>query len=291
MTDIHPIISQFQVPCLLTEAAPYGSGHINDTYFVRCQEGDRSVPVIIQRINHQVFKQPEKLMENVSRVTHFARERILAAGGDPERETLNLIPTWDDRSFYRTQDGDYWRCYQYIPGARTYDRAVDLHQVFTAAQAFGNFQKLLASLPGERLHETIPNFHHTRKRFETFLAAVRKDAAGRARSVAQEINFILQREADASIVVDLLASGELPERVTYNDTKLNNVLIDDLTGEGICVIDLDTMMPGSVLYDFGDLVRMGACSQPVRSGGDHLVDRDIRLDRTAGIKSTGTVGY
>jgi hypothetical protein len=260
MTDILQIISMFQVPRVLVDAIPYGSGHINDTYFVRFQEDAGPVPVILQRINHQVFKQPEKLMDNVTRVTRFARECIQAAGGDPERETLNLIPTQDGGSFYRSQDGEYWRCYQYISGAHTYDKAEDLRQVYTAAQAFGNFQKLLARLPGERLHETIPDFHHTRKRFAAFLTAVKNDTAGRARTVGPEIDFILQREADASIVVDLLGSGELPERVTHNDTKLNNVLIDDLTGEGICVIDLDTMMPGSTLYDFGDLVRMGAAS-------------------------------
>lgn len=261
-TQIRPceICRHFQVGGNLVEITPYGGGHINDTLLGVYQTSSGQVRYIHQRINHNVFKQPEKVMENIERVTRYARERIRAAGGNPDRETLTLVPAEDGKSYYQAQDGSYWRTYTFIEGAHTYDIAQNLEQVYHAARAFGSFQKLLDDLPGERLHETIPNFHHTRKRFDAFLQALDADPANRAHSVKTEIEFILRREKDASLVVDLLAAGELPERVTHNDTKLNNVLIDDQTGEGICVIDLDTMMPGSALYDFGDLVRMGTAT-------------------------------
>ncbi len=242
------------------EIYPYGGGHINDTLLGVYQTPTGPARFIHQRINHNVFKQPEKVMENIQRVTRYARERIRASGGNPDRETLTLVPAEDGRSYYQAPDGSYWRTYTFIDGARTYDIAQNLEQVYHAARAFGNFQKLLDDLPGERLHETIPSFHHTRRRFDAFVQALDNDPVNRAYGVKAEIDFILQREKDASIVMDLLAQGKLPERVTHNDTKLNNVLIDDQTGEGICVIDLDTMMPGSALYDFGDLVRMGTAT-------------------------------
>lgn len=260
--DLREIFAQFAIDGELIAAAPHGSGHINDTYLgtYRTQYGD--CHYIHQRINHHVFKEPEKVMENIERVTHYARQQIIAEGGDPQRETLTLVPTKDGRFFVQTSTGETWRTYTLIEGAHTYEVAENLDQVYNAARAFGRFQKLLDSLPGPRLHETIPNFHHTRNRYETFLLALQADPANRAAGVKSEIDFILQREADASIIVDLLALGALPERVTHNDTKLNNVLIDDQSGRGICVIDLDTMMPGSALYDFGDLIRMGTATAP-----------------------------
>jgi len=254
------ISKNFQIDGQLIEAIPYGSGHINDTYLgrYRCAHGEKRF--IHQWINHHVFKEPEKVMENIERVTRYARQQISANGGNPDRQSLTLIPARDGRSFFRTEQGDYWRTYVFIDGARSYDIAEDLRHVYNSSRAFGDFQKLLSNLPGERLHETIPNFHHTRKRFEAFLQAVKADPKKRAGSVKPEIEFILRREADASRVIDLLEKGVIPERVTHNDTKLNNVLIDDISGAAVCVIDLDTMMPGTVLYDFGDMVRMGAAT-------------------------------
>lgn len=271
------IFRQFKVDGELIEAVPYGRGYINDTYLGRYRfpQGERRF--IHQRINHHVFKEPEKVMENIERVTRYTRQQIIAANGDPERETLNLIPTWDGKWFFRTDEGEYWRTYKFIEGARTYDVAEDLRLVYNAAWAFGNFQKLLDSLPGERLHETIPGFHHTRNRFNAFVQAVERDPAGRAAAVKNEIDFILARESDASVAVDLLAQGKLPERITHNDTKLNNVLIDDQTGRGICVIDLDTTMPGTVLYDFGDLIRMGAATAAEDELDLSKVDVDLQL--------------
>lgn len=256
--DIGRIAARFRIEGEFLDAVPYGSGHINDTYASRFRQGDKVVRYIHQRINHFVFKEPEKLMENVERVTGYSRERIIEGGGDPMRETLTLIPVTDGKNWYRTDEGDYWRTYVFIEAARTYDQVEDPRHVYNASRAFGNFQKMLSSLPGERLHETIPNFHHTRKRFETFADALCRDCMNRAAQVKDEIDFVLEREADTSVIVDMLAGGEIPERVTHNDTKLNNVMIDDVTGEGICVIDLDTVMPGSALYDFGDSVRIGA---------------------------------
>lgn len=258
--ELQNLYRHFEIEGELIEAVPQEQGHINDTFLGKYQTPQGIRRYTHQRINHHVFKEPEKVMENIERVTRYARQQILAAGGDPQRETLNLVPARSGESYYRTPQGEYWRTYQYIEGAHTYDVAQNLQQAQQAARAFGEFQKLLDSLPGPRLHETIPHFHHTRKRFDAFVQALRRDAANRACQVQPEIEFILAREKDASRVVDLLAQGKLPERVTHNDTKLNNVLIDDQSGKGICVIDLDTMMPGSALYDFGDLIRMGTAT-------------------------------
>ncbi|MEN6560286.1 MAG: aminoglycoside phosphotransferase family protein [Acidobacteriota bacterium] len=260
LPELDRICAAFDCPGTWVSSCAIPSGHINDTYCSEFDERGRRVKYVNQRINHHVFREPERLMENIERVTGFAREQILAAGGDPDRRTLTIVPARDGRSFHRTPEGDYWRMFRFIDGARTYDRVEDIRHVYAAAQAFGRFQKMLARLPGERLHETIPDFHHTRKRYEAFLASVGRDEAGRAAAVRPEIDFVLAREKDAGVVVDGLGSGRIPERVTHNDTKFNNVMIDDRTGEGICVIDLDTVMPGSVLYDFGDSVRLGAAT-------------------------------
>jgi hypothetical protein len=274
---LRAIIAQFDTQGELVEAVPYGQGYINDTVLSRfiTQQGD--IRYIHQRINHNVFKEPEKVMENIERVTRHAREQIARAGGDTVRETLTVIPTREGKPYYRTGEGNYWRTYLFIDGAKTFEIAENMDQVYHAARAFGDFQKMLADLPGERLHETIPNFHHTRKRFDTFLKALEADPANRAFAVKNEIDFILHREDDASVAVDLLARGELPERVTHNDTKLNNVLIDNQSGKGICVIDLDTTMPGSTLYDFGDLIRMGTATAAEDECDLSKVDVDLRL--------------
>jgi hypothetical protein len=260
VTGIAEIARQFHIAGDFGHASAIRSGHINDTYVSTFQTPEGLRRYIHQRINHHVFKQPERVMENIERVTAFTRQRILAEGGDPMRGVLTLVPTWAGQIYLKTAAGEYWRTYIYIEGARSYDVMTGPAEVYQAAFAFGQFAALLDALPGLPLHETIPSFHHTRLRFEAFQRAVSEDRAGRSRSVQPEIDFALSREADASVVVDLLASGGLPVRVTHNDTKLNNVLIDDHSGEGICVIDLDTVMPGSLLYDFGDLVRMGAAS-------------------------------
>lgn len=254
-TDLREITQQFQIEGRISAIEPFGSGHIHETFAGVYETANGTKRYIHQRINQYVFKKPFEVMENIERVTSYARERILAAGGNPDRETLTVIPALDGKSFYMTTGGEYWRTFHFIEGTHTIEVNNDAHYAYNAARAFGNFQKMLDTLPGPRLHESIIDFHHTRKRFATFVEAVNADVHNRARNCKAEIDFILNREADASVVIDLMEQGALPERITHNDTKLNNVLFDNQTREAVCVIDLDTVMPGSALYDFGDMVR------------------------------------
>lgn len=264
MTDntlrIIEIAKNFKFEGSFEEVKTNRSGHINDTYMLDYRDGDKLNKYVMQRINHEVFKEPEKLMENFSGITKFMQDKIIKAGGDPLRETINLVYRQDGKSFVKLKDGSYWRSYTYIDGARAYETVANREHFYMAGKAFGDFQRMLSDYPADMLHDTIPNFHHTAKRLEAFKEAVERDALGRAKDVKEDIDFYLSRERYAPILVDLLESGDLPLRVTHNDTKFNNVLIDDETGEGICVIDLDTVMPGLSLYDFGDAIRYGASS-------------------------------
>jgi Ser/Thr protein kinase RdoA (MazF antagonist) len=247
---VREVLRQFQIDGEFVEAQPWGSGHINDTYRVALQNGAEPTFHILQRINRGVFKNPDALMQNIQRVSAHLYAQV-AGKPDSERRVLRLIPTRDGNSWHVDEEGDFWRAYFYIRGAHTYDAVESVEQAYQAARAFGRFQDLLANLPSPRLHDTIPNFHHTPKRFEALLAAISADVAGRALLAQPEIEFALAHES----IVDVLLKAGLPERVTHNDTKFNNVMLDDVTGEGICVIDLDTVMPGLALYDFGDMVR------------------------------------
>ena len=250
--DFQEILTHFNIGVM---PSSYGNGHINDTFIVHSKPD-----YILQRINKTVFNSPEDVMENIQGVTSYLREKIIAAGGDPDRETLTLIETKEGLPYYKNENGDYFRMYKFITGATSYDLVENPEQLYHAARAFGKFQNLLADYPAEKLHETIVNFHNTKVRFQNFVKAVNEDAAGRAKDVKEEIQFVLDREADCSVVVDAIAEGKIPLRVTHNDTKLNNVMLDNVTGEGICVIDLDTVMPGSLLYDYGDALRFGGSS-------------------------------
>jgi hypothetical protein len=248
--------SEFTFGGKILSAAPYGSGHINDTFLTLVETSSGTKRFILQRINHQVFKQPDLLMENVERVCAHAHAKLRLTGvPDAHRRALRLIPTVAGRSWYVDAAGNRWRCYDFIEGATGHDVVRSPAQAEAAAMAFGAFQSLLADLPGGRLHETIPGFHHTPSRFARFESALSADTHGRAALAAPEIAFALARAHEVGVVVEALRDGSLPERATHNDTKLNNVLLDDVTQEGVCVIDLDTVMPGSALYDFGDLVR------------------------------------
>ncbi len=255
---LQPIFEKFELGGDILAIHPVSAGHINDTFTSRVGTPAGESRFVHQRINHHVFHHPEQVMENIIRVTEHASRQIVLEGGDPQRQTLRLVPVRGGGLFYRTPAGDIWRTYFGIEGARTYEVPENPEQVYHAARAFGRFQKLLSTLPGERLHETIPDFHHTPKRLAALLDVVQADPCGRAAQARAEISFILARQTDVSQAVDLMARGALPERVIHNDTKLNNVMIDDHSGEGICVLDLDTVMPGTVLYDFGDMVRAGA---------------------------------
>jgi hypothetical protein len=248
--DLRAVAGQFAIHGEFVSAAPYGSGHINDTFCAVFQQAGVPVRYILQRINHHIFKQPVALMENVQRVTaHLARK--VAGEPDASRRVLTLIPARDGRAWHVDAAGNHWRAYLFIERARTYDAVESAEQAFKAARAFGEFQRQLADLPAPRLHDTIPDFHHTPKRFAALEAAIRADAAGRAKLARAEIDFALAHLPMTRVLLE----ANLPERVTHNDTKFNNVMLDEATGEGICVIDLDTVMPGLALYDFGDMVR------------------------------------
>jgi hypothetical protein len=255
--DVRSVMKGFQINGEFVEANPYGSGHINDTYCVVFDQAGARVRYILQRINDKVFKNPPALMENIQRVTFHITAK-LAAQEDSIRRSLSLIPARDGRPYIVDEHGNYWRTYLFIEKARTYDAVQSAQQAFEAARAFGNFQKLLADLPAPRLHDTIPDFHHTPKRFAALETAIQEDIVNRAHAAKPEIEFALRHKT----IVNVLLEAGLPERVTHNDTKLNNVMLDDLTGEGICVIDLDTVMPGLALYDFGDMVRTTTSPTP-----------------------------
>jgi Ser/Thr protein kinase RdoA (MazF antagonist) len=248
--DIKLISQHFQIRGAFQSAEPYGSGHINDTYCAVYNHEGTSIRYIHQRINHNVFKNPAALMENVQRVTTHVRTK-LEGQPDSGRRTLTLVLARDGQPLYRDVLGNYWRTYIFVEKAHTYDAAESPQQAFEAAKAFGRFQQLLSDLPAPRLHETIPGFHDTSKRFEALLKAIEADSKNRAEQARAEINFALQHAGLARALLD----ARLPERITHNDTKFNNVMLDDDTGKGICVVDLDTVMPGLALYDFGDQVR------------------------------------
>jgi len=258
--DVAEIASQFAIDGEFLDAEPYGSGHINATYVSGVRQGRRVVRYVHQRINHTIFTSPEKVMENIVRVTAHIRAKLVAAGADPCRRVLTVVPTVDGQSFLKTPGGEYWRTYLFVEGARTYDVIEDPEHVYAAGKAFAEFQERVADLPGPRLYETIPHFGNAVKRLEALDEAVRRDPAGRVRAAGNEIDFVTARRATVSMFEDLRLAGAVPERIIHYDTKTNNVLIDDRTGEGICVIDLDTVMPGLAMFDFGDAVRMGAAA-------------------------------
>lgn len=252
-------LAAFRFEGNITECRPYGSGHINDTFLVRSRISEHSIRrYILQRMNHEIFKNPSELMENIINVTSYLRSRIIENGGDPERETLNVVLTDKGEFYYRDSIGSYWRVYKFIEEAVSYDSVEKVEDFYQSAVAFGHFQRLLADFPAEKLHETIKGFHDTGARFEVFKKAVKDDIMGRAKEAGAEIQFVLDREALAYELGQMLKEGKLPLRVTHNDTKLNNIMIDKKTGKGLCVIDLDTVMPGLAIHDFGDSIRFGA---------------------------------
>ena len=256
---IDEAIGQFRYEGVLIDERPYGSGHINDTYLLTFEIAEMgTIKVILQRMNKNIFTKPIELMENILNVTSYLRKKIIENGGNPDRETLNVIRTVDDMPYFVDSEGEYWRSYKFITDATSYDQVESPEDFYQSAVAFGNFQRLLAEYPAETLHETIEGFHDTKARFQEFKKAVEDDVCGRAASVQKEIQFVLEHEHLANVFADLLEKKEIPLRVTHNDTKLNNIMIDNKTRKGICVIDLDTVMPGLARNDFGDSIRFGA---------------------------------
>ena len=248
--DLAAVTAGFEIDGGFLSATRYGSGHINDSFCVKVNRHGQEKRALIQRINHHIFKNPVAVMENIQRViAHLCAQTTGRPDGD--RRVLRLIPARDGRAWHVDADGNYWRAYHFIDNARSYDIVQSPEQAHQAARAFGHFQQMLVNLPAPRLIETIPDFHHTPKRFAALERAIEADVANRAVLAKPEIEFALARRSMVSALID----ANLPERVTHNDTKFNNVLLDDTTGEGLCVIDLDTVMPGLAAYDFGDMVR------------------------------------
>ncbi len=253
LTDIS---RQFQIYGEILHAETCKIGHINETYSATYDQGGMRVRYIHQKINQNVFKKPSAVMNNVLRVTNHLRKKLQDHKTNHiTRRCLTIVPTRKGDCFFRDRDGNFWRTFVFVEGVETFESVQSPQQAFQAGQAFGCFQSLLVDLPGERLHETIPDFHNTRKRFDALIKAIDKDHFNRAQEAATEIQFALKREKIVSVILDALKKKKVPERITHNDTKFNNVMLDVATGEAMCVVDLDTVMPGCALYDFGDMVR------------------------------------
>ena len=255
--DFKRIAGSFMLYGDLVKVAPYGNGHINDTFEMVFNQSGTMIRYILQRINTNVFRDPVNLMENIRRVTSH-----LASRASSSRETLTLVPAKDGKSYVIDADGNYFRTYLFIENAKSYDILESEKQAYEAARAFGRFQAELSDIPGGRLAETIKDFHNTPVRVQQLENAIKLDKCNRVKDVSAEIDFVLSRKPMTEKLIKLQAEGVIPERITHNDTKLNNVMIDDATQSGICVIDLDTVMPGLAHYDFGEMVRTGTSPAP-----------------------------
>ena len=252
------IIECFVLPQGCVEAAPYGNGHINDTLrvTVHTEDGDRRY--ILQRVNSYVFPKPVQVIENIEKVTAYLRDIIVNEGGDAQRETLTLVETKDGKNYVIAEDGELWRMYLFIEDTKSVDLPDTTELFELSGRAFGKFQQQLGGFDASVLHETIVDFHNTPARYAQLQDAIARNAAGRLGMVGEEIAFCSKYEREVHTLLDAMKAGEIPLRVTHNDTKLNNVLLDAESGEGVCVIDLDTVMPGLAAYDFGDSIRSGA---------------------------------
>ena len=255
-TPNEKLLSQFTFSGKHISTEPIIAGHINNTFLVTYE----NTKYTLQRINTNVFKDPYKLMSNIQGVTKFIHDKIIREGGNPDRSILRVVETIDGQPLYKDEDGDFWRAYVYIDNAKAYDIVENPNLFYEAGVILGKFQKFLADYPIDTLYDTIPDFHNTPKRFDNLVKAIEKNASGRADECKEEIDFVLSRKKYCPIIVDLMNEGKIPLRVTHNDTKLNNVLIDNETKKALCLLDLDTVMPGSALYDFGDSIRFGASS-------------------------------
>ncbi len=254
--QLQAISKKFQIYGEILHAETLKIGHINETYTATYDQGGTRVRYIHQKINQSVFKDPAAVMKNVLRVTtHIRKKQEARRVRDVTRRSLTVIPTRDGKSFFQNGDNEVWRTFVFVEGVETYEAVQSPQQAYQAGRAFGEFQQLLVDLPGERLLETIPGFHNTRKRFGVLQQAIQQDRFNRARDAKPEIEFALGQEPIVDVILQAMAKRRIPERVTHNDTKFNNVMLDVLTGEAMCVVDLDTVMPGCALYDFGDMIR------------------------------------
>lgn len=255
---VQTVAEKFTIDGDFVSAEPYGSGHINDTKLVVTVKNGERNQYILQKINKKVFKDPASLMKNFAEVTAYLSEIIKQDGGDPLRETLNVVKTLDGKNFYIDTDGEYWRMLVFVSDSLSYDKVERPEQFYQSAVAFGNFQYQLREYPADTLVETIVNFHNTPDRCRLFMEALEADVCGRAAEIKEEIDFVRSRFEFAKTLENAHKEGKLPLRVTHNDTKLNNILFDKNTGDALCIIDLDTIMPGYSVNDFGDSIRFGA---------------------------------
>ncbi len=253
------------------------SGNINKTFVLTYDNQGKTIKYTLQKLNTYVFKNPHQVMDNILKVSQHLKNKLIEVYGDYDRRVLEVILSKEGQPYYESETEGFWRAFVYVDNARAYNSVETPSQFFSAGKAFGEFQKLLADFDASTLYETIKDFHNTPKRMETFFKAVAENKAGRKASVEKEINFIKERSDEAVSILNMIENGQIPLRVTHNDTKFNNVLIDDTTGEGLCVIDLDTVMPGTSLYDFGDAVRSGASTAPEDEKDLSKVSFDLEL--------------
>lgn len=257
--DLGFITKQFRTRGEPVHIAPVPTGHINDTYIITTEGRGGTVKYVLQRINQNVFTDPPRMMENIIRITEHIRGKLLKNDPEPAHRQLEVIATEDGQGCYYDATGNFWRVYNFIEGTATYDTLTSAAAAYEAARMFGWFQKMLLDLPAPPLHETIYGFHDTPRRLAALQETLRADILDRAGSATPEINFIFENAAICHVLPDLVTAGEIPVRIAHNDAKINNVMLDTDTGKGVCVIDLDTVMPGLSIHDFGDLVRTAAC--------------------------------
>ena len=275
---LNEVLEAFDFGNPVVGAMRFGCGHINDTFCVHTQPADECCRCfILQRMSSAAFKRPDQLMQNIIGVTEYLGKQIIAAGGDRSREAMEVIRPKNGADYYTDSEGGAWRVYPFVKDIYCYQTA-DTPELFAAAgRAFGRFQKMLDGYPADTLFETIPNFHNTEDRLAKLKAAIEADAFDRVKNCGPELEFVKAHEADCSVALQALRDGRLPLRVTHNDTKLNNILIDPRTGEGICVIDLDTVMPGLSINDFGDSIRFGAnhCAEDEKDLSKMYIDLEL----------------
>ncbi len=255
---VKSIVNRFNICGEIAGIAPVKRGHINDTYIISCNDNRCAVRYVLQRINHTVFKDPPSMMENITRITGHIRRKMQAVDPVLASRQLTVIDTDDGKSFHEDFDGNFWRIYNFIENSVTYDKLESTVLAREAARMFGWFQRMLTDLPGPLLHDTIPDFHNTPKRFDVFQVVLKADSLNRAKDVKPEIDFLFENSDICNVLSDLADRGEMPVRIVHNDTKINNVMLDAKTNKGVCVVDLDTVMPGLSVYDFGDMIRTAA---------------------------------
>ena len=274
---IKKILDNFSLAGAYKSCEPIKDGHINKTFKIEYEVCGKTVRHLLQQVNTDVFKNPEQLMANVDCVTSYLRDKVIALGGNPDRETLYCKPCRDGKKYCVADDGGVWRVYNFVEDSFTYNIIESPEIFYKVGAAFGNFQNMLADFPIDKLYETIPNFHNTAMRYHNLTIAAEKNTAGRARFVKDELAFAEARRDETYILVGKILTGELPVRVTHNDTKLNNIMFDTATNTPVCVVDLDTVMPGLSLYDFGDAIRFGASTAAEDEKDLDKVSMDINL--------------